>query len=93
LEHLALDDREGDLDSTRAATGRLEGRQPPDGADRAACAEGRPFKARREVAANAVFFTDTRLRAGTTCTYRIRACRELGCSPPSKEASATTFSR
>jgi titin len=54
---------------------------------------GRVFKVVATAPENAVFFTDTRLKAGTTYTYRIRACNELGCSPPSNEATATTLSR
>jgi len=42
---------------------------------------------------NSVFLTDTQLKAGTTYTYRVRACNDLGCSPPSNQASATTPSR
>jgi Fibronectin type III domain len=54
---------------------------------------GRAFKVVATAPENAVFFTDTRLKARTTYTYRIRACNELGCSPPSNEATATTLSR
>lgn len=54
---------------------------------------GHAFRRVATAPANAVFFTDTQLRAGTTYTYRIRACNELGCSPPSNEASATTLRR
>jgi hypothetical protein len=54
---------------------------------------GRAFKHVATAPENAVFFTDTRLKARTTYTYRIRACNELGCSPPSNEATATTLSR
>jgi hypothetical protein len=54
---------------------------------------GHAFKRVGTAPANFVFFTDTQLRAGTTYTYRIRACNELGCSPPSNEASATTLRR
>jgi hypothetical protein len=54
---------------------------------------GRAFKHVATAPENAVFFTDIRLRARTTYTYRIRACNELGCSAPSNEATATTLSR
>jgi Fibronectin type III domain len=54
---------------------------------------GRAFKVVANAPENAVFFTDTRLKARTTYTYRVRACNELGCSPPSNEATATTLSR
>jgi hypothetical protein len=54
---------------------------------------GRAFKHVATAPENAVFFTDTRLKARTTYTYRIRACNELGCSPPSNEATATTLGR
>jgi Fibronectin type III domain len=54
---------------------------------------GRAFKVVAIAPENAVFFTDTRLKAGTTYTYRLRACNQLGCSSPSNETSATTLSR
>jgi hypothetical protein len=54
---------------------------------------GRAFKHVATAPENAVFFTDTRLKARTTYSYRIRACNELGCSPPSNEATATTLGR
>ena len=54
---------------------------------------GRAFKQVATAPENAVFFTDTRVKAGTTYTYRVRACNELGCSPPSNEATATTLGR
>jgi hypothetical protein len=54
---------------------------------------GRAFKVVATAPENAVFFTDTRLKAATTYTYRVRGCNELGCSPPSNEATATTLRR
>jgi Fibronectin type III domain len=54
---------------------------------------GRAFRVVATAAENAVFFTDTNLKAGTTYKYRIRACNGLGCSPPSNEATATTLRR
>lgn len=54
---------------------------------------GRAFKVVATAPENAVFFTDTRLKAGTTYNYRLRACNQLGCSSPSNETSATTLSR
>lgn len=51
------------------------------------------FKVVATAPENAVFFTDTRLKAGTTYRYRIRACNGLGCSAPSNEATATTRTR
>ncbi len=35
-------------------------------------------------------WSNTELAAGTTYTYRVRACTEVGCSEPSSEVSATT---
>ena len=54
---------------------------------------GRPFKQVGSVTAPATSFTDDRLKARTTYTYRIVACSDVGCSPPSATASATTFDR
>jgi hypothetical protein len=54
---------------------------------------GRPFKHVATAPENAVFFTDTRLKANTTYTYQVRACNSLGCSVASNPATATTLSR
>jgi hypothetical protein len=54
---------------------------------------GQAFKAIANAPENAVFFTDTRLKAGTTYTYRIRACNGLGCSAPSNQATGRTLAR
>jgi hypothetical protein len=45
------------------------------------------------VGANVTAFADTRLKAGTTYSYRVRACNEIGCSLPSNTAVATTVPR
>jgi Fibronectin type III domain len=54
---------------------------------------GQAFKVVANAAENAVFFTDSRLKARTLYTYRIRACNELGCSAPSNQTSARTLGR
>ena len=54
---------------------------------------GQGFKVVARPGPNATSFTDTRLKAGTTYTYRVRACNDLGCSLPTNTASATTLRR
>jgi hypothetical protein len=52
--------------------------------------DGRHFRLVGSVGANVTTFSSTRLKAGQTYTFRVRACNEHGCSPPSNDASATT---
>jgi hypothetical protein len=56
--------------------------------------DGRSFRLLASVGPNVTRFSDTsKLRPGTTYTYRVRACNAAGCSPPSNAATATTPAR